>query len=86
MLQATRSPVPTTVPAPSTPGEVRRLGLVGAAALALVDVAVVDADRLDVDEQLSRAGLGRRDVLELEHLGPTVPGHDDRAHAALIPG
>jgi hypothetical protein len=73
-------------PGPLDAGAVRRLGRVRPAALALVDVAVVDADRLDVDQQLPCSGRRRRSVLELEHLRPAVAADDDRAHAGLLPG
>jgi hypothetical protein len=49
---------------------------------ALVDVAVVDADRGHVDEQLAGAGLRRQDVLELEHLRSAVPLDPDRPHVS----
>ncbi len=58
----------------------RRRGAV-AAALALVHVAVVDADRLDVDQHLAVTRLGRRPLVQLENLGATVSLEHDRAHA-----
>ena len=66
-------------------GDHRRLAPVGARALSLVHVSVVDADRFDVHQQLAIPGLRRRLVAGFEHLGPPVPGDHDRAHAAVIP-
>ena len=48
----------------------------------LVDVAVVDADRGRVDEELARTRLRPRDVPKLEHLRPAVPLDRDRAHVS----
>jgi hypothetical protein len=50
------------------------------AAAPLVDVTEVDAREGDVDEQVSRARLGRRDVLELEHLRSAASRDHDRPH------
>ena len=52
-----------------------------AGALALVDVAVVDADRLDVDQHLPRPGLRVGDLTKLEDLGPAAALEHDRPHA-----
>ena len=57
----------------------RRLGRVEADALALVDVAEVDARRVEVDEQLSGARPRIRLVARLEDLGAALLRHDDRA-------
>jgi hypothetical protein len=57
----------------------RRRGAVPVA-LALVDVAEVHADGLDVDEQLPLARRRIGDVLGLEDLGPAVAFEDHRAH------
>jgi hypothetical protein len=61
-------------------GDERRLSAV--ASFPLVHVSVVDADRLDVDEQLIRTGLGRRHILQLEYLRAAAARDDDGAHAA----
>ena len=59
-------------------GDERRLGRVAADALPFVDVAEVDARRVEVDEQLSGARPRLRLVARLEDLGAALLRHDDR--------
>jgi len=49
----------------------------------LVDVPVVHPGRAHLDEELPRAGDGRRALLELEHLRPAVSVDHDRSHTSL---
>ena len=52
-----------------------------AAALALVDVAEVDADRLDADDEVA---LGLGDVREVHDLRAALAGDLDRAHGSIL--
>jgi len=58
----------------------RRRLLAVVAALALIHVSEVDADRLDVDHDLAGARGGIRHLFVLEHLGPPVPLENYCAH------
>jgi hypothetical protein len=53
-------------------------------ARAFVDVAVVDADGLHVDEHFAVAGNGLRHVTELEHVRAAEPLEPDHLHAGSL--
>ena len=52
-------------------------------ALPLHDIRGVDPGRGDLDQDLALAGDRVRHVLQVEYLGPTRAGDDDRAHGQL---
>jgi hypothetical protein len=61
----------------------RRLGRVGVEALAGHHLREIQADGVDTNTDLARAGLGIGRLPDLQYLRPTMPGDPDRSHAAL---